>query len=109
MKNINKYILLSAFTFVTAGFLYWNAKHQADLQFKISQLETVVANKNEEIQSLQIERDSMKDIIEEEEFGIGYWGRLYDEMKHRHPGSAVEIEKQIKQLYGFENCEGEDY
>lgn len=108
MKNINIAILLSVVIFVTTGFLYWDAVQKADLYVKINKLQKSVDDKNEEIKSLQIERNNMKDIIEEEEFEIGYWGRLYDEMKHRHPRSAVEIEKQIKQLYGFENCEGEN-
>ena len=102
MKYISASLVFAFLVFATTGMLYWNSQEKRRLHNEIDALHRMVESRDS---ALSVCRDNAKVIEEELEYReseIGYWGRLYEFMKEKHPGTAKEAVKQINKIYGIE-------
>ena len=102
MKYISASLVFAFLVFTTTGMLYWNSQEKRRLHNEIDALHRMVESRDS---ALSVCRDNAKVIEEELEYReseIGYWGRLYEFMKEKHPGTAKEAVTQINKIYGIE-------
>lgn len=102
MQNTKQLLILLTLILVSTGFHYWNVKEKIRLSQEVATLQNSVQSRDNRITALEAELSGCEDGVEWAEAEVGYWGRLYDGMKERHPASAVIVQKQINKLYGIE-------